>query len=393
MEMFMFSTPTAQSRERLAVLVWRGTICGVGLAAYTDRSRDAASSGTTMLPPQRPPAAEGVAKKRLLRGRTPIVVGEARWGLGDLFPLPQQVPTRSALGARVCDTKDKEDVEEAAAADVVVAAETPPTASALRRLSSGSQALGLGSNMSGDSVIKDVLVIVAMEAEAAPLIERLGLVEDPGKFPSAAPSKCYGGKYKGATVNVVTNGKCERFGVDQIGTVAAGLSTWLSLEALKPDLVVNAGTAGGFKAHDTAIGDVFVSTVVNNHDRRIPIPGFKELGIGDHKAHLTPAMVKELGFKQGAVTTGNSFDHTPTDDAIMAEHDARVKDMEAAAVAWACELHKTPFFCLKVVTDLVDGGGVGEEEFMQNLKAASDSLQEAMPRVLDFVLTRPLSEL
>ena len=31
-------------------------------------------------------------------------------------------------------------------------------------------------------------------------------------------------------------------------------------------------------------------------------------------------MVKELGFKQGAVTTGNSFDHTPTDDAIMAEH-------------------------------------------------------------------------
>ena len=99
------------------------TICGVGLAAYTDRSRDAASSGTTMLPPQRPPAAEGVAKKRLLRGRTPIVVGEARWGLGDLFPLPQQVPTRSALGARVCDTKDKEDVEEAAAADVVVAAE------------------------------------------------------------------------------------------------------------------------------------------------------------------------------------------------------------------------------------------------------------------------------
>ena len=34
--------------------------------------------------------------------------------------------------------------------------------------------------------------------------------------------------------------------------------------------------------------------------------------------------------------------------------------MEAAAVAWACELHKTPFFCLKVVTDLVDGGGVGE---------------------------------
>lgn len=34
--------------------------------------------------------------------------------------------------------------------------------------------------------------------------------------------------------------------------------------------------------------------------------------------------------------------------------------MEAAAVAWACEQHGTPLICIKVVTDLVDGGGVGE---------------------------------
>lgn len=67
-------------------------------------------------------------------------------------------------------------------------------------------------------------------AEAAPLIERLGLVEDPDRFSAAAPSKCFSGSYKGAAINVVTNGKCARFGVDQIGTVAAGLSTWLSVE-------------------------------------------------------------------------------------------------------------------------------------------------------------------
>ncbi|CAN0520241.1 unnamed protein product, partial [Ectocarpus sp. 8 AP-2014] len=83
-----------------------------------------------------------------------------------------------------------------------------------------------------------------------------------------APSKCFSGSYQGAAINVVTNGKCSRFGVDQIGTVAAGLSTWLSVEAIKPDLVINAGTAGGFKKHDTAIGDVFISTGVKNHDRR-----------------------------------------------------------------------------------------------------------------------------
>lgn len=29
-------------------------------------------------------------------------------------------------------------------------------------------------------------------------------------------------------------------------------------------------------------------------------------------------------------------------------------------MGWACEQHGTPLFCIKVVTDLVDGGGVGE---------------------------------
>ena len=73
-------------------------------------------------------------------------------------------------------------------------------------------------------------IFPAFAAEAAPLIERLGLVHDPDKFSAAAPSKCFSGSYQGAAISVVTNGKCARFGVDQIGTVAAGLSTWLSVE-------------------------------------------------------------------------------------------------------------------------------------------------------------------
>ena len=32
--------------------------------------------------------------------------------------------------------------------------------------------------------------------------------------------------------------------------------------------------------------------------------------------------------------------------------DASVKDMEAAAVAWAAELYSVPYFALKVVTDI-----------------------------------------
>lgn len=83
---------------------------------------------------------------------------------------------------------------------------------------------------------------MSTSAEAAPLIERLGLVEDPDKFSSAAPSKCFSGSYQGAAINVVTNGKCGRFGVDQIGTVAAGLSTWLSVEVREKADLARAAT-------------------------------------------------------------------------------------------------------------------------------------------------------
>ena len=41
-----------------------------------------------------------------------------------------------------------------------------------------------------------------------------------------------------------------------------------------------------------------------------------------------------------------------------------IKEMEAAAIAWVCGLFGTPFFCVKAVTDIVDGGRPSHEEFM-----------------------------
>jgi len=38
--------------------------------------------------------------------------------------------------------------------------------------------------------------------------------------------------------------------------------------------LINAGTCGGFRRKGAAIGDVFLTTAVANHDRRIAIPGF-----------------------------------------------------------------------------------------------------------------------
>ena len=77
----------------------------------------------------------------------------------------------------------------------------------------------------------------------------------------------------------------------------------------------------------------------------------------------------------------------------MSENNASVKDMEAAAIAYVAELAKVPFFAVKVVTDIVDGDRVTQDEFFENLAAASASLQEKIPKVVEFVVGRKISEL
>ncbi len=83
----------------------------------------------------------------------------------------------------------------------------------------------------------------------------------------------------------------------------------------------------------------------------------------------------------------------PALDLLCTNVDASCKDMEAAAVAWACSLSGTPFLALKVVTDIVDGGRPTHEEFMENLHSAAVSLQKTLPQVIDFVVGKALHEL
>ena len=70
----------------------------------------------------------------------------------------------------------------------------------------------------------------------------------PCRLPGPAPCVLYGGKLGSLTVYVVWNGKDSTFGVDNVGTVPAALSTYLAVHVLKPDLVISTGTCGGFRS-------------------------------------------------------------------------------------------------------------------------------------------------
>ena len=104
-------------------------------------------------------------------------------------------------------------------------------------------------------------------------------------------------------------------------------------------------------------------------------------------------LAEAYNYKTGVVTTSNSLDKTEKDDELMLANDASVKDMEAAAIAWSCAVNKVPFLGVKVVTDIVDGGVPTQDEFLANLQSASKSLQDALPKVLDYVCGKSHSEL
>ena len=112
---------------------------------------------------------------------------------------------------------------------------------------------------------------------------------------------------------------------------------------------------------------------------------------------------------------------TDHDKSIMEEHEASVKDMEvmcygrlqtacipcvralftgilwflllqAAAIAWVTGYAKVPFIAVKAVTDIVDGDRPTQEEFLENLHTAAQSLQEAVPKVLGAIADGVLTE-
>ncbi len=67
-------------------------------------------------------------------------------------------------------------------------------------------------------------------------------------IPGPAPCVSYSGKLAGLEVHAVWNGRCDLHNVDYVGTVPAALASYLAVQAFDPDLVISAGTAGGFKS-------------------------------------------------------------------------------------------------------------------------------------------------
>lgn len=72
----------------------------------------------------------------------------------------------------------------------------------------------------------------------------------------------------------------------------AAIAAFYTINEVGPDIVINAGTCGGFKRVGGCIGDAYISTHCYHHDRRIPIPGYTEYGKGKHESFSCKNLIK-----------------------------------------------------------------------------------------------------
>jgi nucleoside phosphorylase len=183
----------------------------------------------------------------------------------------------------------------------------------------------------------------------------------------------------------VLNGQQQ--GSDLVGCEAASVATLSAIQRLHPDIIINSGTCGAFRANGAEIAEVYIGNGVMFHDRRVPGDdawGTQSLGnypVWEGSTQLAQA----LGFKMGKVTTGSSLDMQPCDFSIIQQHGGELKDMEGAAVGFVCSLFKTPILYVKSVTDLCDGGAETFEEFSRNLHHACETLKNANERIIEFL--------
>jgi hypothetical protein len=69
------------------------------------------------------------------------------------------------------------------------------------------------------TTINHIAIIIAMEAEAEPLLKILNLTEITSSLYASYPCKLYSGTYSEGKVSIILQGKDPTFGVDNVGTV------------------------------------------------------------------------------------------------------------------------------------------------------------------------------
>ncbi|TCI23383.1 5'-methylthioadenosine/S-adenosylhomocysteine nucleosidase [Exiguobacterium sp. SL-10] len=181
-----------------------------------------------------------------------------------------------------------------------------------------------------------------------------------------------------------------------IGKVNAAIGTTLLIDKFKPDVVINTGSAGGFKK-GMKVGDVVVSTEVRHHDVDVTVFGYEYGQVPgmpaayQADAHLMDVCkeviesLHDVNVHTGLIVTGDSFinDSKRVADILGHFDGVAAVEMEAAPIAQTCYQFGVPFVVTRSISDSADEeANLSFDEFLETASINSAKMVMAVTKRL-----------
>ncbi len=229
-----------------------------------------------------------------------------------------------------------------------------------------------------------LLTLVAMDKEGKDFADKNGFLRSEKRLTiPEIPAEIYEREiFKNNHEILIISGSCPLHGVNRIGP-SINLLALTAIQTFKPDYLINAGFAGGFKKQGAEIGDIYLgSGNVFSHDRFFTEEdAYKNYCEGGFPVSYSEDLAKAMGAKRGQITSSGSMLTTHDELKNMERFGTVVKDMESAALAEVAFLMQVKFVAIKIITDLVDHSECSQAQFNQNYPGLVVRLHEAMSQI------------
>lgn len=232
----------------------------------------------------------------------------------------------------------------------------------------------------------NIVLLYAMQAEAEPFLQAVDAHEVDCPGASWLPFRLFQFCLHEQRVHAMVSGADARFQVDNIGLEPATLMAYTAIHHLAPDLLISAGTAGGFDALGATIGTVYLADHFLFHDRHVPLEGFEQSALSLVSTFDAKTLAEQLQLPRVTASSGSSLKRSADDIAVMKLHHVGAKEMEAAAIAWVAQLSNTPLLAIKSITNVLEHEESSEAQFTRHFALAVQALTHQTKRVLSALL-------
>lgn len=213
--------------------------------------------------------------------------------------------------------------------------------------------------------------VIAMESEAEALLSQTKIEQISSVFGKAV----YGGKAFGKDVLIVV---C---GVGKVNAAAGACAAILK----GADVILNFGVAGGLN-EKTEVAELYLIDRAVQYDFDCTQLNGSKVGTldGETENFLPLFIPGGLDFPRRALGTGDRFNDSAKDHALLLELGCDIREMEGGAIAEVCKYAGVPFASVKSISD-VYGSGSTTEQFKKNLKLAVLNLKAHMKEIIESI--------